>query len=49
MPFPNNPTGAIMTRDELMELVPVIIEKTFMLYQMRYIQSLHTAITSIAR
>ena len=27
MPFPNNPTGAIMTRDELMELVPVIIEK----------------------
>ena len=27
MPFPNNPTGAIMTREELMELVPVIIEK----------------------
>ena len=27
MPFPNKPTGAIMTRDELMELVPVIIEK----------------------
>ena len=26
MPFPNNPTGAIMTREELMELVPVIIE-----------------------
>ncbi len=24
--FPNNPTGAIMTREELMELVPVIIE-----------------------
>lgn len=25
--FPNNPTGAIMTREELAELVPVIIEK----------------------
>jgi aminotransferase len=24
--YPNNPTGAIMTREELMELVPVIIE-----------------------
>ncbi len=27
MPFPNNPTGAIMTEEELAELVPVIIEK----------------------
>ena len=27
MPFPNNPTGAIMTREELEELVSVIIEK----------------------
>ncbi|MGN0480313.1 MAG: aminotransferase class I/II-fold pyridoxal phosphate-dependent enzyme [Lachnospiraceae bacterium] len=27
MPFPNNPTGAIMTKEELEELVPVIIEK----------------------
>lgn len=27
LPFPNNPTGAIMTREELLELVPVIIEK----------------------
>lgn len=27
MPFPNNPTGAIMTREELAEIVPVIIEK----------------------
>jgi aminotransferase len=26
LPFPNNPTGAIMTREELEELVPVIIE-----------------------
>ena len=26
-PFPNNPTGAVMTREELEELVPVIIEK----------------------
>lgn len=25
--YPNNPTGAIMTREELAELVPVIIEK----------------------
>ncbi|MBQ4283615.1 MAG: aminotransferase class I/II-fold pyridoxal phosphate-dependent enzyme [Lachnospira sp.] len=25
--FPNNPTGAIMTKEELAELVPVIIEK----------------------
>ena len=32
MPFPNNPTGAIMTREELMELVPVIIEKVFVCY-----------------
>ena len=47
MPFPNNPTGAIMTREELMELVPVIIEKD--LYQMRYIQSLHMEITSTAQ
>lgn len=27
MPFPNNPTGAIMTREELSEIVEVIIEK----------------------
>lgn len=27
LPFPNNPTGGIMTREELMELVDVIIEK----------------------
>lgn len=27
LPFPNNPTGAIMTREELAEIVPVIIEK----------------------
>lgn len=26
MPFPNNPTGAIMTREELLEIVDVIIE-----------------------
>lgn len=26
MPFPNNPTGAIMTREELIEIVDVIIE-----------------------
>lgn len=26
LPFPNNPTGAIMTREELAELVPIIIE-----------------------
>lgn len=27
MPFPNNPTGAIMTREELTEIVDVVIEK----------------------
>lgn len=27
LPFPNNPTGAIMSKEELAELVPVIIEK----------------------
>lgn len=27
MPFPNNPTGAIMTREDLEKLVPIIIEK----------------------
>lgn len=27
LPFPNNPTGAIMTKEELEELVPIIIEK----------------------
>ena len=27
MPFPNNPTGAIMTREEILELVDVIVEK----------------------
>ena len=27
MPFPNNPTGAIMTREELAQIVPIIIEK----------------------
>lgn len=26
LPFPNNPTGAIMTKEELEEIVPVIIE-----------------------
>ena len=26
LPFPNNPTGGIMTKEELEELVPVIIE-----------------------
>lgn len=26
MPFPNNPTGAVMTREDLAELVPVILE-----------------------
>ena len=26
LPFPNNPTGAVMTKEELEELVPVIIE-----------------------
>ncbi len=27
MPFPNNPTGSIMTREELKEIVDVVIEK----------------------
>lgn len=27
LPFPNNPTGAIMTKEDLAELVPIIIEK----------------------
>jgi len=27
LPFPNNPTGAIMTREELKEIVEVVIEK----------------------
>ncbi|MGN0317158.1 MAG: pyridoxal phosphate-dependent aminotransferase [Lachnospira sp.] len=27
LPYPNNPTGAIMTKEELAEIVPVIIEK----------------------
>ena len=27
MPFPNNPTGAVMTREDLQEIVDVIIEK----------------------
>lgn len=27
MPFPNNPTGAIMTRDELEEIAKIVIEK----------------------
>lgn len=27
LPFPNNPTGAIMTKEELAEIVPIIIEK----------------------
>ena len=27
MPFPNNPTGTIMTREELAQIVPIIIEK----------------------
>jgi len=26
LPFPNNPTGAIMTKEELSEIVPIIIE-----------------------
>jgi aminotransferase len=27
LPFPNNPTGAIMNKEELAELVPIILEK----------------------
>ncbi|BCK01657.1 aminotransferase class I/II-fold pyridoxal phosphate-dependent enzyme [Anaerocolumna chitinilytica] len=27
LPFPNNPTGSIMTREDLAEIVPLIIEK----------------------
>ena len=27
MPFPNNPTGAVMTREDLQEIVDVVIEK----------------------
>ena len=27
LPFPNNPTGAIMNREELAELIPILIEK----------------------
>ena len=27
MPFPNNPTGAVMTREDLQEIVDVIIER----------------------
>lgn len=27
LPFPNNPTGAIMTKEDLEEIIPVIIEK----------------------
>lgn len=27
LPFPNNPTGAIMTKEDLEEIIPIIIEK----------------------
>ncbi len=27
LPFPNNPTGSVMTREDLEEIVPIIIEK----------------------
>ena len=29
MPFPNNPTGAVMTREDLQDIVDVVIEKEF--------------------
>ena len=27
MPFPNNPTGSIMTREDLQDIVDVVLEK----------------------
>ena len=42
LPFPNNPTGSIMTKEDLETLSR---NMTFMLFLMRSIQSLHTAQT----
>ncbi|MFR5877072.1 MAG: pyridoxal phosphate-dependent aminotransferase, partial [Eubacterium sp.] len=53
LPFPNNPTGAIMTEDELKEIAEVIIKKDIFVIsdeiysELTYIPEGHTSIASI--
>lgn len=52
LPFPNNPTGAIMTEEELAQIVPVIIEKDIFvisdeIYSEMTYHGLHCSIASL--
>ena len=52
MPFPNNPTGAIMTQEELQEIVDVVIEKDLFvisdeIYSELSYMNQHTSIASL--
>ena len=46
-PFPNNPTGAIMPKEELEKIAQICIDKER--YQMRYIRNSHTAVNIIVQ
>lgn len=48
-PFPNNPTGAIMPKEELEKIAQICIDKDILLYQMRYIRNSHTAVNIIVQ
>ena len=41
LPYPNNPTGAIMTKEELEDIAKVIIDNDCLLFLTKYIASLH--------
>jgi aminotransferase len=53
LPFPNNPTGAIMTRDELKEIAQVVIEKDLFVIsdeiysELTYTDNRHVSIASL--
>lgn len=47
LPFPNNPTGAIMEREDLEEIAEVIKEHNILSFRTKFIVSLHTAIRTM--
>jgi aminotransferase len=53
LPFPNNPTGAIMTRDELEDIAQVVIEKDLFVIsdeiysELTYTENQHVSIASL--
>lgn len=42
LPFPNNPTGAILEREILEELAKSVLKRTYLLFPMKFIQSFLT-------